>query len=628
MMQAIRTRAGSFVVKALFGLLVISFGFWGVYTRSPYYESHSPDTVIATVGDRDIRAEELQKAIQPMVERLRAQFGGTLDQQQIRQLGIPDAALKQLIDRALVDQETRRLGLAVPDTVIRNAIYQNPALVGPDGKFDRQMLDQLLAANHLTEDQLVTQLRRDIPRSDLLQSVTAGVTEPRAVVDALYRYRNEKRVADIVEFPAASITGVAQPSDADLQKFYDAHKDQFRAPEFRSLTVASLSPTDLKGAAPIPDDKLRAAYEERKDDFGTPEQRDIQQILAPSEAVANEAEAALKAGKDWKEVATTIAKQDPDTIDLGLLSAKEIPHELGDIAFQLALNTPSQPVKSPLGWHILRVVKIDPATTQTFEQAKPKLEDQLKLQDAMDRLDKIGNEADDALAGGAKLADVAAKFGLKVTNVAAVDEGGKGPDGKPAALPFAPEAIVKTAFSTNQGETSRVTDTSDGAIFAVLVDKVSPPDIKPLAEVKDQAVAAWQAEQKRDQAQKQAKALAAAVTPSAPLAKAAGDKGVTLLAGVAVSRTEQQGQSAPPDLVAKLFTAKPGEVVSVDGPTGSYVAQLKEIQSPKTVPDTAAATLSQQLSGQARVDLASEYTDALRKRFPVDIKRDALDKMF
>ena len=75
MLQAIRTRAGSIVVKILFGLLIISFGFWGIFTRSDYYQGHSPDTVIATVGDANIRADDLQRVLQPTMERLRAQLG-------------------------------------------------------------------------------------------------------------------------------------------------------------------------------------------------------------------------------------------------------------------------------------------------------------------------------------------------------------------------------------------------------------------------------------------------------------------------------------------------------------------------------------------------------------------------
>jgi len=80
-------RTDSIIVKALFGLLIISFGFWGIYTRSDYYSEHSPDTVIAAVGAQNIRADDLQRALQPALERLRAQFGTSIDQRQVKQLG-------------------------------------------------------------------------------------------------------------------------------------------------------------------------------------------------------------------------------------------------------------------------------------------------------------------------------------------------------------------------------------------------------------------------------------------------------------------------------------------------------------------------------------------------------------
>jgi peptidyl-prolyl cis-trans isomerase D len=628
MMQAIRGRAGGVIVKILFGLLIISFGFWGVYTRSDYFEGHSPDTVIATVGDDNIRAEQLQQALQPALERLRAQLGTSFDMQQAKQLGFVDTLLNQLIDRSLLDQEAARLGLEASDEVVRSAIYDNPAFRGPDGQFNRTLFQRILEANRITETQLVARLRRDVPRADLLQGVTAGLTAPRVVVDALYRYRNEKRVADIVAFPVSSITDIGQPSDDQLKKFYEAHPDLFQAPEYRSFLLASLSPADVKSTGEIPEDKLRSEYEQRKEELATPETRDIQQILLPSEEKAKEAEAALAAGKDFKEVATSIGGQDPDTIDLGELNPKEIPKVLGDVAFELPLDKPSEPVKSPVGWHILRVTKINPGTTQTFEQAKPKLEEMIRMDDAADQIAKIANQADDALAGGGSLAEVANKFNLKTTNVAAIDESGKGPDGKTVTLPVAASEVLKTVFSSNQGETSRITDMPDGAIFAVKVDKITPPQVRPLDDVKDAAVAGWQAEQKKDEAAKKAEALAAEVKPDVSLAKVAGDKGVTLLAAVALSRRPAPGQAVPPSLVGKLFDAKPGDVVTASDASGGYVAQLKDIQIPDKVPDAAASGLTDQLTAESRADAAGEFTQALRRRFPVEIKREALDKMF
>src|SRR5947209_12710408 len=158
MMQAIRTRAGSIIVKILFGLLIVSFGFWGIYTRSDYFSGHNPDTVVATVGDQNIRAEDVQRALEPALQRLRQQFGTSIDMQQVKQLGIVDSLLGQLIDRSLLDQEAARLGLEASDDIVRSAIYDNPAFRTPDGQFDRQRYAQALTLLRMSEDQLVAQL--------------------------------------------------------------------------------------------------------------------------------------------------------------------------------------------------------------------------------------------------------------------------------------------------------------------------------------------------------------------------------------------------------------------------------------------------------------------------------------
>jgi peptidyl-prolyl cis-trans isomerase D len=354
----------------------------------------------------------------------------------------------------------------------------------------------------------------------------------------------------------------------------------------------------------------------------------VEQILASSEDKAKEAEAALTAGKDWREVATTIAGQDPDTIDLGLMRREEMPSALGEVAFELPLNKPSEPVKTPLGWHILRVVKIEPPVTQTFDEAKPKLEADLAHQEAADRIYKVANKADDALAGGATLSDAAEKFGLKTTTVEAVDVGGHDPQGKPVTLPVSAGDVLKLAFATNEGQTSRVTETPDGAIFALRIDKVIPSEVKPLDEVNDKAVAAWQADRRREIVAKQAQDLAAAVTSETRLATVAGEKGLKATTSPPFTRHPENDTAVAPAIVAKLFAAKPGAVVTASDATGSYVAQLDEVQRPENVSQTAAAGLSRELDTAQRTDLAEEFTRALRAQFPVQIYREALDKFF
>jgi peptidyl-prolyl cis-trans isomerase D len=625
MLQAIRSRAGSYVVKILFALLILTFGIWGI---GDIFRNRGSDTIVAMVGDHAISAEELQTAMRRALEQLSARFGSAIDLEQAKKLGLVDQTLTQLIDRSLIDQEIARLKLDVSDDLIRNVIAGNPSFRGSDGRFDRSLFNAVLAANNLTEDQYVALLRRDIPRNDLLHAVTAGVAVPQPIVDLLYEYRNEKRTADIVSLPTAGVSDVGQPSEDELKAFYESHQDLFRAPEYRGFTLVSLNPTDIAKDIEIPEAKLKEEYDQRQDELQIPERRDVEQILAPSEEKAKEAEAALAAGKDWREVATTIAGQNPDTIDLGLMGRDEMPSALGEVAFELPLNKPSDPVKTSLGWHILRVIKIEPPVTQTFDEAKAKLEADLAHQEAVDRIYKVANKVDDALAGGATLSEAAEKFGLRTTTVEAVDVGGHEPQDKPVTLPVSAGDVLKLAFATNEGQTSRVTETPDGAIFALHTDKVIPSQVKPLDEVKDKAVAAWQADRRREIVAKQAEDLAAAIAPDGRLAAVAGEKGLKATTSPPFTRHPENDSAIPPALVGKLFAAKPGAVVTASDATGSYVAQLDKVERPENVSQTETAGLSHELDTAQQADLAEEFTRALRARFPVEIHREVLDRFF
>jgi peptidyl-prolyl cis-trans isomerase D len=187
---------------------------------------------------------------------------------------------------------------------------------------------------------------------------------------------------------------------------------------------------------------------------------------------------------------------------------------------------------------------------------------------------------------------------------------------------------LKLVFATDEEQTSRVTESPDGGIFMVQVTKVTPPAIKPLAEVKEQAVAAWQDDKGREKVAKMAEELAAAVKPDTRLAAVAAEKGIKVTTSPPLSRRPSRGETTSPTLVAKLFKAKPGEVVTVADGAGSYVAQLDEVQAPESPSQSAAEEVSRDLNQGMRTDLSAELTQALRARFPVEIRREAVDRLF
>ena len=380
----------------------------------------------------------------------------------------------------------------------------------------------------------------------------------------------------------------------------------------------------------ISEDQIKDAYQQRLGDFTKPEKRHVLQIVLPDEKTAGEAEAALTAGKTLDEVAKTIAKQDPTTIDLGTLLQTELPKEIGDAAFAATEGEVTQPVKSALGWHILKIAGIEPGGVKSLDEVHKEVEADLRKEAEGDALYKLTNKVEDAIAAGAELGAIAQQFNLKPITVAAVNEAGRDPAGKPIdGLAVPVEQVLKTVFETPSGQVSGVQEVPESAAYYVLkVDSDTPPALKPLDQVKDQVKSAWLKEQKAIKLAEQAKAMVDAVKIDMPLAKLAAASKAAVKTTQPFDRANAKNEAPlPPQLVASLFTLQPGGTVNAAGNNCQFIAELKDIQAADPGTDAnGVAQLSKQLDEEIKNEMLKQFETALRQRFPVEIHEAALDR--
>jgi peptidyl-prolyl cis-trans isomerase D len=627
MLQAIRDKAGSFIVKLLFLLLILSFGVWGI---GDIFFQKNTDLTVATVGDRKVQPQEVENAVRQELERFRGLFGSSMDMEQAKALGVVDGVVQQIVGRNLLDLEARRLGLVVSDEAVRDAILNNPAFKNESGAFDRARYNIILANNRLSEGQYEASLRQELGRTNLAMAATGGVAVPPVLSETLYRMRNEKRVADVVSIGLDKAGEIAPPDDAELTAFYDVHVDAFRTPELRSFTALVLRPEDVMDEISVSEDKPRQEYNARQSEFRTDERRQLEQIVVADEAKAKEAGEQIKSGADFAEVAKSVAGAEPDATKLGWMKRDELPPEIGDVAFGLEQDQVGEPVKSPFGWHILRVTGIEPGKVESFDEVKDRLATEMKREQAVDMVYKVSNEVDDALAGGATLEQAAERFKLKLTVGDGVEPNGKTRNAAPLDSPVAAD-LVKTAFNTPKGDTSRMTEApqQEGVFYIVRTDDVTPSAVPPLADVRDRAVEMWTQDKKRAAVEAQAKDLAAAVGPEKTLAQVAAEQGLTVTSP-SLLRTGAPDGSVPGALVSQLFEAKTiGAVVRTQTATGFVVAQLKSIERPDPAVDPAGVSqVASQVENAVRGDLLGAYDRALRKTFPVTINEDQLQRLF
>ena len=276
MLEAIRKRAGSFVVKILFLILVLSFGVWGI--ADVFRPGGSADWV-AEVGDVKISSTALQEEYRQTLRRLSQAMGGNMDAEQARALGLPSSVLNQMIEGALFDQAAADLGLTITDAVVREQIKADPRFRNQADVFDPEVFRETLRRNGFTEDGYVTLLRREMQRDQLLSSIAGGVVAPRSLIEVMERYRGERRVAEYVVVPDAMMTGIADPDEPMLRQFHQDQAGLFTAPEYRAISAVILSPDATEKEISVGEAELQDAYRERSAEFAVPERRSFRQIV-------------------------------------------------------------------------------------------------------------------------------------------------------------------------------------------------------------------------------------------------------------------------------------------------------------------------------------------------------------
>ena len=395
MLQAIRGRAASWIVKILFVLLILSFTAWGV---TDWLQSASRPQIVAEIGPVRVDPNTFSQAVSNEMQRFRQMFGANFDREQAKQFGIGDRVIEQIIQKTLLELEARRLGVTVSDQVLRDMIRTNPNFKNERGEFDRNRFEAIINRAGYSEARFLDDARRDLQRLQLVKPISEGAAPATSLAEALLRYRGERRAADTYMIVTASIGALPAPTDAQLEEYLKTNAQRFMRPEYRTLSYLVLGPDAVAGRIQVSEADAQKTYQERLDDYTTPEQRTVEQMQLPDEAAAQKAFDEIAGGKTFEAVATALGKSEAD-IKFGAVKRDELPAEFATPVFGLALDATTKPVKSGFGWHLFKVTAITAQEVQPFEAVKAQLIEQLKREKAADEVPQIANKLEDALAG-------------------------------------------------------------------------------------------------------------------------------------------------------------------------------------------------------------------------------------
>jgi peptidyl-prolyl cis-trans isomerase D len=581
MLRGIRKASSNWLGKAIMsvvmGVLIISFGVWGIADIFKGFGQSS----LAKVGKTEISTEQFRQIYTDKLQQLGRTFGRPLTMDQARAFGLDRQVLQQTIAEAALDEEARRMGLGQSEAETMRTIYADPNFKGLGGTFEPARFQAAIRQFGYTEQRYLAEQRRVGLRRQIAGTISAGLEPPKVMIDALTRFQNEQRSIDYLKLDAAQAGTIDPPSPETLAAYFEDHKTQFRAPEYRKIAFVVINPEEIGKWSDVSDEDAKKVFEQRRDKLGTPEKREVSQIVFPNEEEALTARSRVTGGLSFADLAKE-RNLNPSDVDLGLIAKSAIiDPAIAAAAFALPSGEVSQPVKGQFGVALVKIGKIEPGVTPTYESVAPQLKKELATERARVKVTEIQNKMEDERSGGSNVVEASQKLGLTAVTIDAVDRSGRLPTGQPVTNIPPGLDVVSQAFTSDVGVDNDPIQFRGGYVWYDVLG-ITPSRERTLDEVKDQVEAKWREDQISDKLRAKAAEMVQKLEQGATLAAEAGPIGTTVEA-VKDFRRDASPAGVPSSVVTAAFrTPKDGVGQTPDaGGSAWIVFRVTDISVPQ-----------------------------------------------
>ncbi len=581
--------------------------------------------VVASVDGRDITVSRFRRAYQAQMNMYRTRFGGNMDERLLRQLGIDQQIVQQLINEEAALAEAGRQGITASDSEVRARILSLPAFQENGNFIGDQRYRQILEMQSppIRPNEFEEEVRRSIVVEKLQGALTDWIMVSDAEVDEEFNRRNEKVKLAVVAFAADKFKDSVTVSDEEIAKHFEANKEQYRIPEKRKIKYALIDSEAIRKGITITPEDVQRYYDDNKAQYAQPERVQASHILLKTEgkddaAVRKQAEeilAKVKAGGDFAALAKQYSEDEGSGAkggDLGFFERGAMVAEFDEVAFKLQPGETSDLVKTQFGYHIIRVIAKQPASTSTAEQVRPQIEDTLKFQRANEQMERIASELAGKVTKPEELDTVARARGLTVA-----ESGFFGSQEPIPGLGVAP-AVVSRAFEMKPGEVSEAIRTPAGMAF-ITVTGSQESRVPTLEEVKARVRDDLTKTRAADAAQQKAKAVASQL-------KSGDFNAGAKAAGLEVKTTDliTRGAAIPdvgtsPEVDAAAFALPVGGVSDpITTENGAVVVKVLEKQGPTAEElKTGRDVVRSELINQRRQRFFESYMTKARERMTI-----------
>ncbi len=370
MLDTLRANSRSVLTYVLFGIIIVVFvvsfgpGSRGCGAAGGKTESWAAKVNGATVSPADFDQQYGQLA------RLYAQQAGA-DPSGAFLMRLRQMAMDQIVQRQLVEQEGRKEGIVVTDDEVSAAIKAIPSFQ-TNGQFDLDLYKRAVVNAYGSPAKFEEQMRRDLAYPKMVTLLRASVKVSDDEVKDAWMAENDRANVEFARFPLAAARLAVVPTDAQVQ---DA--------------IAR------EGA------RIEQFYKDNPARFDRKKRVHARHILVRVDPKAGEAadEAAkkkiqgiaerIRKGEDFAKVAGEVS-EDPGSKtrggDLGFFGPGVMAKEFETSAFALKPGQVSEPVKTPFGWHLIKVEAVQEPEVVPLDKARPEIARELVADDLARKL--------------------------------------------------------------------------------------------------------------------------------------------------------------------------------------------------------------------------------------------------
>ena len=588
---------------------------------------------LAKVGGQEVTDQEVSDAMQRRLQQVR-QEQPDADYSSI--IGDFDTLLDELIDNKTLLAFAEKYRFPLSKRLVDAEIAQIPQSKGPGGQFSEAAYREFLAQQHLSDAQV-----RDILAGGLLERYMLApiAANARVAVGMATPYASmllESREGEAAAVPLGAFRTGLNPTDADLQQYYNQNRNRYTVPERRALRIARIGP-DQVSTVTASDQEVAAYYQAHQADYAAKETRSISQVLVPDEATANAIAERAKGGATLAAAAATVG---PSAAVSSLTDqtrdayASVAGQPAAAAVFGASSGAIVGPLKTSFGWAVVKVDSVKSQPGKSLDQAKAEISAKLSSDKRKNAIEDIVDKLQDAVDGGSNFTEAAQQAKLPVTTTPLITADGKSTDDPNFKLPQELAPALKTGFQLEPNDPPEiVTLPNDLGYALVSPGQVVPAAPAPLAQVKDQVAADWINARAMDRARAVATQIDSKVRQGISLADALKQSGVPLppVQPLALRRIQIATARGPvPPVMKMLFVLSQGKSRMFPDPQGRgfFIVKVDKITPGNAMAQPALiGQMQNELQQGVSEDYARQFLAAMRKQLGVKRNDSAIQSM-